>query len=91
MYIYTYRYSYVYAQTCQFDNTNIRIYHRFDKPFDRHDWYVDRCGKSVRYVIDYYDDPSQNDDLQVKIDARPALDSFQAVRDRVRMFFSTKN
>ena len=24
------------------------------KPFDRHDWYVDRNGKQVRYVIDYY-------------------------------------
>lgn len=23
-------------------------------PFDRHDWYVDRCGKEVRYVIDFY-------------------------------------
>ena len=20
----------------------------FDKPFDRHDWFVDRCGKQVR-------------------------------------------
>lgn len=25
-----------------------------DPPFDRHDWYVDRCGKEVRYVIDFY-------------------------------------
>lgn len=24
------------------------------KPFDRHDWTVDRCGKEVRYIIDYY-------------------------------------
>lgn len=23
-------------------------------PFDRHDWTVDRCGKEVRYVIDFY-------------------------------------
>lgn len=23
-------------------------------PFDRHDWFVDRAGKEVRYVIDYY-------------------------------------
>jgi cytochrome c heme-lyase len=27
------------------------------RPFDRHDWTVDRCGKEVRYVIDYYDVP----------------------------------
>jgi cytochrome c heme-lyase len=25
-------------------------------PFDRHDWYVDRCGSEVRYVIDFYFD-----------------------------------
>jgi hypothetical protein len=24
-------------------------------PFDRHDWVVDRCGKEVRYIIDYYE------------------------------------
>jgi hypothetical protein len=23
-------------------------------PFDRHDWIVDRCGREVRYVIDFY-------------------------------------
>jgi len=27
----------------------------YELPFDRHDWIVDRCGKDVRYVIDYYD------------------------------------
>ena len=25
------------------------------RPFDRHDWTVDRCGTEVRYIIDYYD------------------------------------
>ncbi len=25
-------------------------------PFDRHDWYVDRKGQEVRYVIDFYFD-----------------------------------
>jgi hypothetical protein len=24
------------------------------QPFDRHDWVIDRCGKEVRYVIDFY-------------------------------------
>lgn len=28
-------------------------------PFDRHDWYVDRCGKEVRYVIDFYFDDNK--------------------------------
>eukprot|EP01084_Bolivina_argentea_P106878 191143_1 len=23
-------------------------------PYDRHDWIVDRCGKEVQYIIDYY-------------------------------------
>lgn len=55
-------------------------------PFDRHDWFVDRCGqKVVRYVIDYYDDPrSGEDDLQITIDARPAFDSVGAAIDRFR-------
>ena len=26
----------------------------FKLPFDRHDWVVDRCGKDVRYIIDFY-------------------------------------
>lgn len=55
-------------------------------PFDRHDWYVDRCGiKTVRYVIDYYDDPHiKNDDLQVSIDTRPAFDDLGNAWDRLR-------
>lgn len=28
-------------------------------PFDRHDWYVDRCGQEVRYVIDFYFDENK--------------------------------
>ena len=28
-------------------------------PFDRHDWYVDRCGREVRYVIDFYFDDAR--------------------------------
>ena len=23
-------------------------------PFDRHDWWVDRCGQEVRFIIDFY-------------------------------------
>ncbi|CCF75824.1 cytochrome c heme-lyase [Babesia microti strain RI] len=53
------------------------------RPFDRHDWYIDRCGETVRYIIDYYDDPKANDVLKVKIDARPALDSFTSFFDRL--------
>jgi len=41
-------------------------------PFDRHDWTVDRCGKEVRYIIDYYDWEDENGDTEYFIDARPA-------------------
>ncbi len=27
---------------------------RYDKPFDRHDWTISRCGEPRRYIIDYY-------------------------------------
>jgi cytochrome c heme-lyase len=26
----------------------------YKKPFDRHDWVIDRCGDEVTYVIDFY-------------------------------------
>ncbi len=26
----------------------------YSAPFDRHDWVVDRCGKTIEYVIDFY-------------------------------------
>lgn len=34
-------------------------------PFDRHDWYVLRDGKEVRYVIDFYFDESQAGSAEV--------------------------
>lgn len=56
--------------------------------FDRHDWFVDRCGhKSVRYIIDYYDTsnaPGRGDEFDVRIDVRPAPDSMGAVWDMIR-------
>uniref|UniRef100_A0A6S8EJ40 Holocytochrome c-type synthase n=1 Tax=Aplanochytrium stocchinoi TaxID=215587 RepID=A0A6S8EJ40_9STRA len=67
------------------------------KPFDRHDWTVDRNGTEVRYVIDfYYDEEKGKEDetpglhdihavKSISIDARPAVDSFQSLLDRLRM------
>ena len=26
----------------------------YETPFDRNDWIVDRCGRRVEYVIDFY-------------------------------------
>ncbi|KAI9293149.1 cytochrome c and c1 heme-lyase [Neoconidiobolus thromboides FSU 785] len=67
----------------------------YSLPFDRHDWYVNRCGKEVHYVIDFYSGKKQenssnnnNKDSRSElpsfyIDARPALDSFNNLKDRV--------
>lgn len=30
-----------------------------EMPFDRHDWFINRCGREIRYVIDFYFDESQ--------------------------------
>lgn len=68
----------------------------FPKPFDRHDWVVDRNGKEVRYVIDYYydEDKSEQDEKpelhdiksvkSITMDARPAVDSIGSLFDRLR-------
>ncbi|KAG5847378.1 cytochrome c-type heme lyase-like isoform X1 [Anguilla anguilla] len=59
----------------------------YELPFDRHDWIVNRCGREVRYVIDYYDGGEvDKDTYQFSIlDVRPAFDSLGAVWDRVRV------
>ncbi|CAL1278534.1 unnamed protein product [Larinioides sclopetarius] len=61
----------------------------YELPFDRHDWIVDRCGKQVRYIIDYYDGGQVNVDSGkfAILDVRPALDSFEAVWDRTKVMF----
>lgn len=47
----------------------------YELPFDRHDWIVDRCGKDVRYVIDYYDGGALDKKYQFALlDVRPAMD-----------------
>lgn len=62
----------------------------FKLPFDRHDWVVDRCGRDVRYVIDFYggaggSEGSQGGGASFYLDVRPALDSLEAAWDRLRM------
>ncbi|XP_023349123.1 cytochrome c-type heme lyase [Eurytemora carolleeae] len=64
----------------------VRGWMGYELPFDRHDWIIDRCGKDVRYVIDYYDgdlDPGSHRFAQ--LDVRPALDSLDAVWDRMKV------
>lgn len=62
---------------------------RYDPPFDRHDWYVERGDQVVRYVIDFYrGSPVQGKPVSFHLDARPALDSVGACVDRLRMRWS---
>ncbi|XP_026870928.2 cytochrome c-type heme lyase [Electrophorus electricus] len=64
----------------------IRHWMGYELPFDRHDWIVDRCGKEVRYVIDYYEGDIDKDTFQFSVlDVRPALDSLEAVCDRIKV------
>ncbi|KAI8841309.1 cytochrome c/c1 heme-lyase [Chytridium lagenaria] len=60
-----------------------------DKPFDRHDWTVNRCGQEVRYVIDYYSGHDEPDSPVFNVDVRPALDTPSAIWDRARDAIST--
>ncbi|KAJ1959571.1 holocytochrome c synthase [Dipsacomyces acuminosporus] len=57
------------------------------RPFDRHDWYVDRCGKQVRYVIDYYEGIPENDMPVFNLVVRPAIDDFESLTDRARQLW----
>ncbi|KAF7580899.1 Cytochrome c/c1 heme lyase family protein [Clavispora lusitaniae] len=50
-----------------------------EKPFDRHDWVVDRCGVEVPYVIDFYSSGEKG----VTVDVRPKLSSWEGVKLRV--------
>jgi len=54
-------------------------------PFDRHDWTIDRCGREVRYVIDYYSAPDEGDNPVFYLDVRPALDSIDSAVDRIKV------
>lgn len=56
------------------------------RPFDRHDWFVARCGKEVRYVIDYYEAPEETPGVPVfHLDVRPAMDDFGSIMTRFKV------
>lgn len=55
-----------------------------EKPFDRHDWLVDRCGVNVPYVIDFY---SGGENGGVFVDARPKVNSWEGLKLRVGRAF----
>lgn len=58
----------------------------YQAPFDRHDWVVDRCGKQVEYVIDFYagrnDAESAKGKLNFYLDVRPKLNTWEGVKMR---------
>jgi cytochrome c heme-lyase len=54
--------------------------------FDRHDWYVNRCGKEIHYIIDYYSTPGEHGAEEYFIDARPAP-TVSGLIDRARLAF----
>ncbi|CAL7942649.1 unnamed protein product [Xylocopa violacea] len=64
----------------------IRYWMGYELPFDRHDWIIDRCGKDVRYVIDYYDGGMVDERFTFALlDVRPAMDSLENIWDRMRV------
>ncbi|KAK0781820.1 Cytochrome c1 heme lyase [Friedmanniomyces endolithicus] len=54
-------------------------------PFDRHDWVVDRCGKKVEYVIDFYSGKGNGDGkgLNFYLDVRPKMNSWEGLKTRM--------
>jgi cytochrome c heme-lyase len=62
----------------------------YSRPFDRHDWVVDRCGTRMRYIIDFYTgrntDPTTTN-LSFFLDVRPAFDNWEGVKMRAERFW----
>jgi cytochrome c heme-lyase len=59
----------------------------YEKPFDRHDWTVNRCGKEIDYVIDFYSEDDMAGKPQVLLDVRPKLNSFEGCKMRFMKLF----
>jgi len=48
----------------------------YKPPFDRHDWTIDRCGKTVEYIIDFYAGQGSGEldgKINFYLDVRPKL------------------
>lgn len=63
----------------------------YSKPFDRHDWVVERDGEEVRYVIDFYSgkrnpNPSPTaSPISMYLDVRPAIPQTKIVHSVAAM------
>lgn len=55
----------------------------YSKPFDRHDWTVNRCGTNIDYVIDFYHEDSEKLGPSIYLDVRPKLNSLEGVKMRI--------
>lgn len=58
----------------------------YQKPFDRHDWMVDRCGTQVEYILDFYtgkSNPLMPDLPSFYIDVRPKFNTVEGCRLRL--------
>lgn len=53
----------------------------YEKPFDRHDWIVDRCGVEVPYVIDFYGGNGKG--ASFYLDVRPKVNSWEGLKLRL--------
>lgn len=55
----------------------------YQKPFDRHDWVVDRCGTQVAYVIDFYSGKADSPGASFFLDVRPKLNHWEGIKLRL--------
>ncbi|EDO15266.1 hypothetical protein Kpol_461p20 [Vanderwaltozyma polyspora DSM 70294] len=56
----------------------------YSKPFDRHDWTINRCGKDIDYVIDFYTNDTEDKSVpDIYLDVRPKLNTYEGIRLRV--------
>jgi cytochrome c heme-lyase len=59
----------------------------YTKPFDRHDWTINRCGVEVEYVIDFYQGRGRAGApglASFYLDVRPKLNSWEGVKLRAK-------
>ncbi len=62
----------------------------YTPPFDRHDWVVDRCGRRVDYIIDFYagrDEGKGDGKLNFFLDVRPKLNTWEGWKMRAAKTF----
>ena len=67
------------------------------KPFDRHDWIIDRCGQDIKYIIDFYEGSGSynnhsNNNIKksptVYLDVRPNM-TFNGIIDRIHLKYDS--